>query len=184
MGAPRGFQRSRPSGFTLGGSRWRPTAPRHPRRRRSSDSAELTREGEVMRPGISPQACFLIGGSSISQACAAPSAGPNPSRVVAIWRHGWVSFRVNRPPAASRACWGSANAATSIFASCWFMGRGRRCPTWPSGIRRSVAGRKDCSAAPIRMLWWWRLANKLARIAWAVLRRGEPFAAEGMLATA
>ena len=28
------------------------------------------------------------------------------------------------------------------------------------------------------------LANKLARIAWAVLRRGEPFAAEGMLATA
>ena len=36
------------------------------------------------------------------------------------------------------------------------MGRGPRCPTWPSGIRRSVAGRKDCSAAPIRMLWWWR----------------------------
>jgi transposase len=28
------------------------------------------------------------------------------------------------------------------------------------------------------------LANKLARIAWAELRRGEPFAAEGMLATA
>ena len=59
----------------------------------------------------------------------------------------------------------ASNAATSIFASCWFMGRGRRCPTWPSGIRRSVAGRKDCSAAPIGMLWWWR-----SPISW----RGSP----------
>jgi len=42
----------------------------------------------------------------------------SPNLTDSISRHGWVSFRVNRPPAASRACSGSANAATSIFASC------------------------------------------------------------------
>ena len=60
------------------------------------------------------------------------------------------------------------------------MGRGPRCPTWPSGIRRSVAGRKDCWRAHQNVVVV-ALANKLARIAWAVLRRGERFATEGML---
>ena len=59
------------------------------------------------------------------------------------------------------------------------MERVRRCPMWPSATRRSAGGPKGSLSRAHRNVAVVAFANKLARIAWAVLRRGEPFAAKG-----
>ena len=49
-----------------------------------------------------------------------------------------------------------------------------------SATRRSADGRKRCSSRAHHNVAVVAFANKLARIAWAVLRRGERFAVKGM----
>ena len=60
------------------------------------------------------------------------------------------------------------------------MERARLCPMWLSATRRLADGRKELISRAHRNVAIVAFANKLARIAWAVLRRGERFAVTGM----
>ena len=60
------------------------------------------------------------------------------------------------------------------------MERVRLCPMWLRARRRLADGRKRCMSRAHHNVAVVAFANKLARIAWAVLRRGERFAVTGM----
>ena len=90
-------------------------------------------------------------------------------------QHGWAWFRGNIRPAARRSCSESASGATAIcedsscreHAPCCSAGTSRHpvlVPGWPSSSAR--AHHNVVAVA---------LANKMARIAWAVLTKGEAY---------
>ena len=119
-------------------------------------------------------------GAIIASALVAASVMRKASAAAAISPPGSVWFRGSSPPAASRSCWGSASAATDICARQLIHGARAALPYVAE--RDTPLGRwaKALMARAHRNVAVVAFANKLARIAWAVLRRGEPFAATGI----
>ena len=86
---------------------------------------------------------------------------------------GW--FPANTPPEVSRSCSASASAATVICGNCSFRAHARFCSLETSsatGLKHWLA---ELSSRSHYNVVGVALANKLARMAWAVLARGEAY---------
>lgn len=117
---------------------------------------------------------FRVSAYSAPALFARPSATASSSNEDVIWRHGSGSCRGNTRPVASQPFWVSANEATALrrllvqgAQSCLMhLNRSRdRLGIWLSALETRLPHNKIVVA----------LANKLARIAWAILTKPGSF---------
>src|ERR1700686_2813527 len=94
-----------------------------------------------------------------------------------IWRPGWGSFQQRIPPAANRSYWASANGAISTYEPCSFKGarsvvqqRHKQAPGLSSWLAQLLA-RAHQNVVIVA------LANKMVRMAWAVLCKNQSYRA-------
>ena len=102
------------------------------------------------------------------------SDGARHSTAPETCRLGLASWLAKTPLAANRVSSASPSEGTDIFANCSFTGRGLRCLRSRKATRHSALGCEVCWPVAHNVVVV-ALANKLARIAWAVLRTGRPY---------
>ena len=97
-----------------------------------------------------------------------------------ILRPGWGWFLDSSPPAASRSFWASVKRGNKYLRK--LLVHGARAALPHVAERDTPLGwwAKGLTSRAHRNIAVVAFANKLARIAWAVLRRGETFAARGL----
>src|SRR6187200_2266482 len=95
-----------------------------------------------------------------------------------IWRHGWAWFRVKRQPGAMPRLMGISKRGNKYLRTLLIHGARAALPhlaekgTTLGRWAKNLLSRVHQNVAVVA------LANKLARICWAVLRSGEKFAAK------
>jgi transposase len=107
------------------------------------------------------------------------SSIPRPSTPAASSPPSWVWSRARTPPAVKTGSGASPRRATATCASCWSLAtsviRRARTSTSPSASWiRALLERRPARVVTVAM------ANKTARIAWAVLARGDVYRAPTM----
>ena len=119
-------------------------------------------------------------GAIVASALSRRSARPRASSVAAIWPHGSAWFLVSSRPAARPKLLGISKRGNKYLRKLLIHGARAALPYVAE--RDTPLGRwaKALLSRAHRNVVVVAFANKLARIAWAVLRRGEPFAAKGM----
>ena len=112
--------------------------------------------------------------------CRRRRPGRRASSAAAISPRGSAWFRASSRPAASRSCSGISKRGNKYLRKQLIHGARAALPYVAE--RDTPLGRwaKALLSRAHRNVAVVAFANKLARIAWAVLRRGEPFAAKGM----
>lgn len=135
---------------------------------------------EIERAAKSDPACRRLQtipgvGPMIASALVAAIGDGSASSVGVISRPGSASYRTSTPPAAKPGCSASANAATAI--SRRLIIHGARAvigslATKPTSLGRWVGALLTRVHGNVAVV---ALANKLTRIAWAVLRGTKPF---------
>ena len=148
--------------------------PRAPARRRSS-----ILDKQIVRWGRDNPTCRHLNtipgyGPILASAMAASRSIPAPFTAAAILppRSAW--HRARTAPAARSSSARSPSAATAICAGSWSTVRWRCCA---ASAAKRIAGCKRLLAEKKRLVVACALANKMARIGWAVMLRQEDFRA-------
>ena len=101
-----------------------------------------------------------------------------------IWRPGWGSFRESTPPVANRSYWASANGAISYLRRLFVQGarsvlqqRHKQAPGLSDWLGQ-LLGRTHQNVVVVA------LANKMVRMAWAVLCKNERYRAPELAVSA